>query len=43
MEHGGYVDRKLYGAQRQGVNHGAIAIKTHQCLRQATALRVWKH
>jgi hypothetical protein len=34
---------KLYGAQRQGVNYGAIAIKTHRGLRQATALRVWKH
>jgi hypothetical protein len=28
---------KLYGTQRQRVNHGAIAIKTHQCVRQATA------
>jgi hypothetical protein len=30
------TSRELYGARRQGANHGAIAIKTHQCLRQAT-------
>jgi hypothetical protein len=28
MEHGGYVETELYEAQRQGVNHGAIASKT---------------
>jgi hypothetical protein len=35
-------DSTVRGAEA-GVNHGAIAIKTHQGLRQATALRIWKH